>query len=155
MCAFFGGFLAQEIIKFTGKCMPLRQWTYYDCFESLPQGENINREPMGCRYDDQIRIYGREVQEKLGNVKTLLVGAGSLGCENLKAMALMGLCCGPQGGVTLADSSNIKVSNLNRCFLFRQSDVGQSKALSASKFAKEINPALNVTAIQALVSDKS
>lgn len=52
MCAFFGGFIAQEVVKFTGKYMPLRQWVHYDCFESLPTGENINREPLTCRYDD-------------------------------------------------------------------------------------------------------
>ena len=52
MCAMFGGFIAQEIVKFTGKYMPLRQWAHYDCFESLPTDEPITREPMGCRYDD-------------------------------------------------------------------------------------------------------
>lgn len=51
MAAFFGGFIAQEVVKFTGKYMPLKQWAYYDGFESLPEGE-ANREPMGCRYDD-------------------------------------------------------------------------------------------------------
>ena len=49
--AMFGGFIAQEIVKFTGKYMPLKQWAHYDCFESLP-AEAVNREPMGCRYDD-------------------------------------------------------------------------------------------------------
>ena len=51
MCAFFGGFLAQEIVKFTGKYMPLNQWKHVDYFDSLPTGE-ANREPMGSRYDD-------------------------------------------------------------------------------------------------------
>lgn len=34
--AMFGGFIAQEIVKYTGKYMPLKQWAHYDCFESLP-----------------------------------------------------------------------------------------------------------------------
>jgi len=51
MSAFLGGIVAQEIVKFTGKYTPLRQWLHYDVFESLPPGE-VNREPMGCRYDD-------------------------------------------------------------------------------------------------------
>jgi len=51
MAAFFGGFIAQEIVKYTGKYMPLKQWAHYDCFESLPSG-NVNRTPMNCRYDD-------------------------------------------------------------------------------------------------------
>ena len=49
--AMFGGFIAQEIVKYTGKYMPLKQWAHYDCFESLPP-EQVNREPMNCRYDD-------------------------------------------------------------------------------------------------------
>jgi len=63
------------------------------------------------------------VQEKLGAVKTFMIGAGALGCEYVKAMALMGLSCGPTGSVTVTDNDNIEVSNLNRQFLFRQADV--------------------------------
>ena len=36
LCAFFGGVVAQEVVKFTGKYMPLRQWLYLDAFEVLP-----------------------------------------------------------------------------------------------------------------------
>lgn len=61
MTAFFGGLIAQEVVKYTGKYMPLKQWVHYDCFESLPTEGTINREPMNCRYDDQIKIYGRDV----------------------------------------------------------------------------------------------
>ena len=121
--AMFGGFVAQEIVKYTGKYTPLKQWAHYDCFESLPT-EAVNREPMNCRYDDQIKIYGRETQEKLGNIKTFMVGAGALGCEYAKAMALMGLACGPNGSVTVTDNDFIEPSNLNRQFLFRPGDVG-------------------------------
>lgn len=60
MCAFFGGIIAQEIVKKTGKYTPLRQWLHHDIFECLPK-EEVDRKPMGCRYDDQIRIFGREV----------------------------------------------------------------------------------------------
>ena len=47
-----------------------------------------------------------------------MVGAGALGCEFIKAMALIGLGCG-NGSVTVTDNDNIEVSNLNRQFLFR------------------------------------
>lgn len=144
MCALFGGFVAQEIVKRTGKYMPLKQWLHYDCFESLPEVQ-VNREPMDCRYDDQIKIYGREVQERLGAVKTFMVGAGALGCEFIKAMALMGLGCGPSGSVTVTDNDSIEISNLNRQFLFRQADVSQSKAETACAKARAMNEGLNVT----------
>ena len=154
MAAMFGGFVAQEIVKFTGKYMPLKQWAHYDCFESLPAAA-VSREPMGCRYDDQIKIYGRETQELLGNVKTFMVGAGALGCEYAKAMALMGLGCGPNGSVTVTDNDNIEVSNLNRQFLFRQPDVGSSKSATACAKARAMNPEFNVTTHQAYVSPET
>ena len=113
MTAFFGGVVAQEIVKYTGKYSPLKQWLHYDIFETLPAGP-ANREPLNCRYDDQILVYGREVQEKLSKVRTFMIGAGALGCEFVKAFALMGLGCSEQGKVTVTDNDNIEVSNLNR-----------------------------------------
>ena len=35
--AFFGGIIAQEVVKFTGKYTPINQWFHYDAFESLPK----------------------------------------------------------------------------------------------------------------------
>lgn len=81
-----------------------------------------------------------------------MVGAGALGCEYVKAMALMGLACGPNGSVTVTDNDNIDVSNLNRQFLFRQPDVGHPKGERACAKAKIMNPDLKVTVHQAFVS---
>lgn len=39
MASFFGGIVAQEIVKYTGKYSPLKQWLHYDIFETLPEGE--------------------------------------------------------------------------------------------------------------------
>jgi len=74
-----------------------------------------------------------------------MIGAGALGCEYVKAMALMGLSCGPNGSVTVTDNDNIEVSNLNRQFLFRQPDVGSAKSATACAKAKAMNPDLKVT----------
>jgi ubiquitin-activating enzyme E1 len=51
MSAFFGGIVAQEIVKFTGKYSPLKQWLHYDIFETLPRAP-VDRTPLNCRYDD-------------------------------------------------------------------------------------------------------
>ena len=59
MCHFFGAIAAQEIVKTTGKYTPLNQWLHLDVLETLPS-EEVNREPMNSKYDDIIRIYGRE-----------------------------------------------------------------------------------------------
>ena len=57
MAAFFGGIVAQEIVKYTGKYSPLKQWLHFDIYETLPK-DGVNQAPLGTRYDDQIKIYG-------------------------------------------------------------------------------------------------
>lgn len=154
MAAFFGGIVAQEIVKYTGKYSPLKQWLHFDIYESLPR-EAVNRAPQNSRYDDQIAIYGQELQAKLAKVNLFMVGAGALGCEFIKAFALMGVGCGQGGQVHCTDNDNIEVSNLNRQFLFRKANVGKSKSQTACSIARGINSALNVTDYMARVGPES
>lgn len=151
MAAFLGGVVAQEVVKFTGKYTPLHQCLYFDMFELVAAAEVNDWQPRGCRYDDQIAICGNAFQEALGNMSLFVVGAGALGCEFLKCLALTGACCGPKGKVTVTDMDRIEISNLNRQFLFRQADVGQPKSQVSAKAAKVMNPALNVTAMEVRV----
>jgi len=78
------------------------------------------------------------------------VGAGALGCELLKCLAMMGACCG-QGKLTVTDMDRIELSNLNRQFLFRQADLGQPKSTIAAAAARAMNGALKAQALDARV----
>ena len=84
-----------------------------------------------------------------------MVGAGALGCEYVKAFALMGVGCSVEGKVTVTDNDNIEVSNLNRQFLFRKNNVGDSKSGVACRIAKEINPNLNVLSQKLFVAEST
>eukprot|EP00331_Platyophrya_macrostoma_P026910 CAMPEP_0176448834 /NCGR_PEP_ID=MMETSP0127-20121128/26065_1 /TAXON_ID=938130 /ORGANISM="Platyophrya macrostoma, Strain WH" /LENGTH=1012 /DNA_ID=CAMNT_0017835951 /DNA_START=78 /DNA_END=3116 /DNA_ORIENTATION=+ len=152
--SFWGGIVAQEIVKITGKYMPLRQWLHYDTFESLPE-EKVDRTTAGSRYDDYISVYGVDIQEKLLSQKFFLVGAGALGCEFIKSFALMGLACGKGGKLVVTDDDNIEISNLNRQFLFRKENVGSSKAKTAGEVGKRMNPHLNVEALKLRVAPEN
>jgi len=80
----------------------------------------------------------------LSKLNLFMVGAGALGCELIKAFALMGIGCSDAGKIHVTDNDNIEVSNLNRQFLFRKGNVGHSKSQTAAEIAKGMNPALNV-----------
>jgi len=54
-----------------------------------------------------------------------VVGAGALGCEFLKNLALMGVATGPRGQLVVTDDDTIEKSNLSRQFLFRDWNIGQ------------------------------
>ncbi|DAZ99569.1 TPA: hypothetical protein N0F65_001397, partial [Lagenidium giganteum] len=152
MAAFFGGVIAQEVVKFTGKFTPLKQWLHLDAFEVLPDERPTDAKPIGSRYDHIISAYGLEFHQRLSNIRTFLVGCGALGCEYLKNFAMIGLACGEKGLVTVTDNDRIEVSNLNRQFLFREHNVGQPKSVAATAAVKKMNNSLKVKALEQLVA---
>ena len=78
-------------MKFTGKYSPIHQWIWFDFSEIVENlGENVNRNLKNTRYDDQIAIFGNEIQENLNNSNIFLIGADALGCEYLKTFFFNG-----------------------------------------------------------------
>lgn len=85
-------------------------------------------------------------QERLREANVLVIGAGALGNEILKNLALLGV-----RHVVVVDMDQIEYSNLSRSVLFRKEDVGQSKAGRAAASILEIAPDMTVKALDANV----
>mmetsp|Transcript_12120 Transcript_12120/g.36413 ORF Transcript_12120/g.36413 Transcript_12120/m.36413 type:complete len:1221 (+) Transcript_12120:148-3810(+) len=167
VATFCGGVVAQEVVKCAGKYTPLDGFLHFSFLEALPEPPPPlqDRAARGTRYDDLAAVFGHSFVERLGGLNYFLVGSGALGCEFVKNFALCGLCRGPSGGrLTIADADRIELSNLTRQFLFREHNVGFSKAIAAAAMAVEpgprtcanaMNSNLNVTCHEAYVGPKT
>ncbi|GMF48601.1 unnamed protein product [Phytophthora fragariaefolia] len=160
MAAFLGGIVGQEALKAcSGKFTPIQQFFYFDAIECLPEAvfaDTLDEfSPVGCRYDGQIAVLGRSVQDKIKNLNVFLVGAGAIGCEMLKNWAMMGVASNKYGSIHITDMDTIEKSNLNRQFLFRSKDVQQAKSSVAARAIKDMNPDVNVQSYVSRVGAES
>lgn len=81
-------------------------------------------------------------QERLREARVLVVGAGALGSEVLKNLALLGV-----GSLYVVDRDVVEAANLARGVLYRASDRGRPKSECAARAVKEINPEVRVRAV--------
>ncbi len=81
-------------------------------------------------------------QRRLASAHVVVVGAGALGNEAIKNLALLGV-----GSILIVDFDRVEASNLSRCLLFNEQDIGASKAQAAARAAAQINPEITVAAL--------
>jgi adenylyltransferase/sulfurtransferase len=78
-------------------------------------------------------------RKRVEEAKVLIVGAGALGNEVIKNLALMGV-----GHLFIVDFDTIEAANLSRSPLYRESDSGRRKAEVAAARVKDLNPNVKV-----------
>jgi adenylyltransferase/sulfurtransferase len=93
------------------------------------------------RYDT-LKLISWWQQEKVSKTKAMVVGAGALGNEILKNLALVGI-----GHILIIDFDIVEAANLTRSVLFRAEDIGKLKAEVAAQRLKELNPDVKVAYI--------
>ncbi len=111
-------------------------------FESDPPADDLLRIDDDDRYS-RLRLISWWRQERLAAAKVLVVGAGALGNEVLKNLALLGV-----GTTYVIDLDKVEASNLSRSVLFRAEDGGRPKSEVAAQRAKEINPEVSIHPIR-------
>ncbi len=89
------------------------------------------------RYSRQIDCIGEEGQEQLNAAHIVLAGAGGLGCPAATYLAAAGV-----GRLTIIDSDQVEITNLNRQILHWEQDIGRDKVVSAREKLEAMNPGL-------------
>lgn len=102
--------------------------------------------------DDELDQYARHIvlpqvggvgQRKLKAASVAIVGAGGIGSSVIPALAGAGV-----GRLTIIDDDIIDRTNLQRQPIFRDDQLGQPKAVLAAEFVRNLNPHVEVNAVQ-------
>ena len=103
-----------------------------------PETVRLDAERSEDRYS-RLRLIPWWDQAKLESARVLVVGAGALGNEILKNLALMGFL-----NIVVVDLDHIELSNLSRTILFRTGDLGSYKAEAVAAAYTDLLPGAKV-----------
>jgi adenylyltransferase/sulfurtransferase len=87
-------------------------------------------------------------QEKLSQSTVVVAGIGALGTIVAVDLVLTGI-----GKVVVIDFDTIELSNLSRQYLYNDDDVGKAKAVVAGQRLREMNPDVQVLALNSAIQD--
>ncbi len=121
--------------------IPPAQWTgrdYSTWQEGLVAMKTTKSTDENDRYAS-LRLIDWFHLERVQTARVMVVGAGAIGNEVLKNLALLGV-----GNILIVDPDRIESSNLSRSILYRESDVGELKVEVAERALRAINPVINV-----------
>ena len=102
--------------------------------------------------DGELERYARHIvlpqvggvgQRKLKSASVAIIGAGGIGSAVIPALAGAGV-----GRLTIIDDDTVDRTNLQRQPIFRDDQVGRSKAALAADFVRALNPHVDGAAIQ-------
>jgi adenylyltransferase/sulfurtransferase len=89
----------------------------------------------------QLLVWGAEGQQRIRNATVLLAGAGAIGNEAAKNLAMLGV-----GRIIIVDRDRIELSNISRMIFFQRKDLGKNKAEFLAKNLHQSYPFVTTTA---------
>ncbi|HHH76738.1 MAG TPA: HesA/MoeB/ThiF family protein, partial [Phycisphaerae bacterium] len=103
-----------------------------------------------ARYEWQMwhKDFGEAGQEKLKNATVLISRVGGVGSVVAYELAAAGV-----GKILLGHGGNIKTSDLNRQLVMTTEALGTSRAQSAKRRLAELNPTIELAAIESNITD--
>jgi molybdopterin/thiamine biosynthesis adenylyltransferase len=95
--------------------------------------------------DRYLRLQGVDGLDvaRLAAMRVAVVGAGAVGNEVVKNLALMGV-----GAIDVHDFDSVEIHNLTRSVFLREADVGTSKARAVAARAAEVDPNVRLRAVE-------
>lgn len=109
--------------------------------------------------EEQLQRYSRHIilpevggrgQKKISEAKVFIAGAGGLGCPIGYYLTAAGV-----GTITIVDSDDVELSNLQRQIAHSVKTLGTNKADSAKKTFEILNPDVNVIPIKKRLTNKN
>jgi ubiquitin-activating enzyme E1 len=116
---------------------------YYELIEDSEvknfKGSQSKKYRSNTKYEGLINVFGKDTLESIQKTRPFIIGSGAIGCELVKNLGMFGV-----KEMFLTDMDYIEKSNLSRQFLFNDDDIRKSKAQTAAKKIKLMNPDTNV-----------
>lgn len=88
-------------------------------------------------------LLGADIMERLANTRVILFGVGGVGSWCAESLIRSGI-----GHLTIVDSDEVQISNVNRQLMATTKTVGQPKVDVLKARLLEINPSADITAIK-------
>ena len=96
------------------------------------------------------RLLGRDAMERIHGLNVIIFGVGGVGSWCAESLVRSGV-----SHLTLVDSDRVCITNVNRQLMATTRTVGQVKVEVLRNRLLEINPAADITAVQAIYSDET
>lgn len=95
-------------------------------------------------------LLGDELMNNLDNVKVIIFGVGGVGSWCAEGLVRSGI-----GHLTIVDSDRVCITNVNRQMMATSKTIGMVKVKALKERLKEINPDVEIVAIQAIYSEET